>query len=92
MRATERLLEVIEEAAKKLSREVMHDLRAQVDNGPVRSHVSTVEKAARELRGRGDTLVRREDLRTVLRHVDPLGPDPALAPALERLDLALGAS
>jgi hypothetical protein len=56
----------------------------------VHSDALDIKEAVRELRRRGDTLVAREDLRTILRHVDPLGDDPALVSAMERIGSALG--
>jgi hypothetical protein len=48
-----------------------------------------VARAVTELRRRGDTLVSRADLEAILRHVDRVGLEPALASALERLERAL---
>ena len=56
MRATGRLLEVIEQAAEELGRDVSPDLR---------SRVAVIASAATELRRRGDTLVCMADLRLV---------------------------
>jgi hypothetical protein len=83
MRATERLLEVVEQAAEELNRDVAPDLR---------SRVAVIENAATELRRRGDTLVRGRDLELVIqalgREQVMLGEDEAQA--LNRLDGALG--
>jgi hypothetical protein len=83
MRATERLLQVICEAAGELSQEAPQDLR---------SRVAAIETAAIELQGRGDTLVRHEDLRLVVEAISrqrfSLGEGEAKA--LSRLDGALG--
>jgi hypothetical protein len=43
-----------------------------------------IVEAVAELRRRGDVVVRRADLRTVLRYVDSL--EPTVLDALERLD------
>ncbi len=88
MRATERLLQVICEAAGELSQEVTQDLR---------SRVAVIETAAIELHGRGDTLVRHEDLRLIAaaanhgRQYGPAGTDyTGFEAALERIENALG--
>jgi hypothetical protein len=47
-----------------------------------------IVEAVAELRRRGDVVVRRADLRTVLRYVDSL--EPTVLDALERLDDAVG--
>jgi hypothetical protein len=47
-----------------------------------------IVEAVAELRRRGDVVVRRSDLRTVLRYVDSL--EPTVLDALERLDDAVG--
>jgi hypothetical protein len=83
-RATERLLEYIGEQALAAYSELPTDSDAQ-------HQTDEVMNAIAELKRRGDTLVRREDLRVILRHVDPLGDDPAVAPALERLTHLVGA-
>jgi nitrous oxidase accessory protein NosD len=80
VRATERLLEVIADCARAIIEG--NDLAGR--------HAGMILDITTELQRRGDTLIGREDLRTALRHVDPLGDDPALSPALERLDRALG--
>jgi hypothetical protein len=83
MRATERLLQVICEAAEELSREVTRDLRRRV---------AVIETAAIELHGRGDTLVNGRDLELLIqalaREGSALGEGEAQA--LARLDGALG--
>jgi hypothetical protein len=83
MRATERLLEVVEQAAEELSKDVAPDLR---------SRVAVIENAATELRRRGDTLIRGRDLELVIqalgREQIVLGEDESQA--LNRLDGALG--
>jgi hypothetical protein len=83
MRATERLLEVVEQADGELSRDVTDDLR---------SRVAVIESAATELRRRGDTLVTGRDLELVIQELGReqivLGEDEAQA--LNRLDGALG--
>jgi hypothetical protein len=88
MRATERLLQVICEAAGELSQEVTRDLR---------SRVAVIETTAIELQGRGDTLVRHEDLRLVAaaanhgRQYGPAGTDyTGFEAAIERIENALG--
>jgi hypothetical protein len=89
MRATERLLQVICEAAGELSQEVTKDLR---------SRVAVIESAATELQGRGDTLVRHEDLRLIAaaaNHGRQYGPEgdtdyTGFESALERIESALG--
>jgi hypothetical protein len=92
MRATERLLEVIEENATAVD--------AWIANGHPRTE--TADRATRdlaalgaaldELRRRGDTLVRRNDLELVVQAVTReqilLGEDEAQS--LARLDGALG--
>ncbi|HEV7564671.1 MAG TPA: hypothetical protein VGO31_01775 [Microbacteriaceae bacterium] len=82
-RATERLLEVVEQAAEELNRDVARDLR---------SRVAVIGAAATELRRRGDTLVRRRDLELVIQALGrerlAFGEDESQA--LERLDGALG--
>jgi hypothetical protein len=80
IRATPRLLEVIGECASAIIEG--NDLAGR--------HAGMILDAITELQRRGDTLVAREDLRTAVRHVDPLGEDPALTPALGRLNQALG--
>jgi hypothetical protein len=83
MRATARLLEVVEQAAGELSRDVTDDLR---------SRVAVIENAASELRRRGNTLVRGRDLELVIQALSReqimLGEDESQA--LNRLDGALG--
>jgi hypothetical protein len=83
MRATERLLEVVEQAAGELGRDVAPNLT---------SRVAVIESAATELRRRGDTLVRGRDLELVIQALGReqlvLGEDEAQA--LNRLDGALG--
>ncbi|HEV7566613.1 MAG TPA: hypothetical protein VGO31_11705 [Microbacteriaceae bacterium] len=83
MRATDRLLEVVEQAAQELNRDVAPDLR---------SRVAVIGAAATELRRRGDTLVRRRDLKLVMQALGGeqilLGEDESQA--LNRLDGALG--
>jgi hypothetical protein len=89
MRATERLLQVICEAARELSQEVERDLR---------SRIAAIETAAIELQGRGDTLVRHEDLRLITaaaNHGRQYGPEgdtdyTGFEAALERIESALG--
>jgi hypothetical protein len=88
MRATARLLEVVEQAAEELSKDVTPDLR---------SRVAVIENTATELRRRGDTLVRREDLRLIAaaanhgRQYGPAGTDyTGFDAALERIEGALG--
>ncbi len=76
-RTSERILDYIDEQ-RALATHWAPDPAAQ-------DALEEVARAVAELRRRGDTLVSREDLRIVLRHVDPLGIDPALASALERL-------
>jgi len=49
-----------------------------------------IVEAVAELRRRGDVVVRRADLRTVLRYVDSL--EPTVLDALERLDGAAGSA
>ena len=94
MRATERLLEVIQEAAAELGPAVTRDLRTQADHGSVRHHVSMIESASAELRHRGDTLVRARDLVLVIRAADrgpgayPTAEDATQA-AIERLAKAI---
>ncbi len=56
--------------------------RTRARPGTARDTLEQIEHVVAELRSRGDTLVRREDLRTVLRHVDPLGLDSTLEGAL----------
>ena len=94
IRATALLLEVDAESAALLGREVTHDLRAQADNAPARSHVSTIGNAAAELRRHGDTLVRVRDLELLIqaaaREHLMLGEDEAQA--FNQLDGALGAA
>jgi hypothetical protein len=78
MRATERLLQVICEAAGELSQEVTRDLRGRV---------AAIETAAIELQGRGDTFVRHNHGR----QFGPEGTDYAgFEAALERIENALG--
>jgi hypothetical protein len=52
------------------------------------SEDDSILEAVAELRRRGDVVVRRADLRTVLRYVDSL--EPTVLDALERLDSAVG--
>jgi hypothetical protein len=80
MRATERLLEEIADEATAIVESADQAAR----------HAAKIVEAALELRRRGDTLISREDLRMILRHVDPLGADAALASTLERLERTLG--
>lgn len=89
MRATERLLQVICEAAGELSQEVTRDLRGRV---------AVIETAAIELQGRGDTLVRHADLRLIAaaanhgRQYGSAGETDytGFEAALERIENALG--
>jgi hypothetical protein len=89
MRATQRLLEVIEQAAHELGRDVTPDLIGRV---------AVIESAASELRRRGDTLVRQDDLRLIAsaaNHGRQFGPSgdtdyTGFNAALERVESALG--
>jgi hypothetical protein len=80
MRATEDLLEVIADEAT----EIVEAL------DPPAKHAGAILEAAVELRRRGDTLVRRDDLRILLRHVDPFEKDEASEASLERIRAAIG--
>ena len=83
MRATERLLEVIEECVDRLP---------QFDQ-PEFAEITT---AITELRRRGDTLVRADDLRMILEQIartqgwDGGHDQDATTAALDRLENALG--
>jgi hypothetical protein len=99
MRATERLLEVIAENAENL-------LHRQEYEGMATKEARKIIEAALELRRRGDTLVRRDDLRLVISEGQmdrgqviqefslPSDPetetDIAWQAAIERLENAIG--
>ena len=74
--ATDRLFDVIAESVSEIA-------------AGTRDEVSSIDRALAELRRRGDTLVHRDDLRTLLRHLDPFGTDVALEGALARVERAL---
>lgn len=83
MRATERLLEVIAISA---------DAYAENKNP---GHITDIQTSITELRRRGDTLVRREDLRMVMRivalaekHIGPAAQSER--DAFDRLENAIG--
>jgi hypothetical protein len=89
MRATERLLEVIQEKLIDIRDfdNPGHDIRAMVDE---------IVKEIAELRRRGDTLVRERDLREITDlakraiALRAITPDLTQNEALERLDNAIG--
>jgi hypothetical protein len=63
MRATERLLEVIQESADILDESGLGELGCQ-------QYAERILEAITELRRRGDTLVRREDLRIAVESIE----------------------
>ncbi len=79
MRATERLLQVVQESASEI---------LQGCEDPAKE-AGWILEATRELRRRGDTLVRRDDVAAVLPYVDDERPGVDRV-ALERLDTAVG--
>jgi hypothetical protein len=100
MRATERILEHVSERADEVSEWLSRIEKgdpgalgdAITDVAKLRLDIHAVQLAIAELRQRGDTLVRKDDLRRVLEWIDTEDPpEPAdLAKSIERLENALG--
>lgn len=92
MRATERLLEVIQDRAMNTA---YHVANGSADIAGIASYdAAQIMEAITELRRRGDTLVRRDDLQLVLENIFLKGEgsdewDRNYA-ALSRLENALG--
>jgi hypothetical protein len=84
MRATKRLLEAIEECAAKIA----------AGSNLSEVYADEIVEAITELRRRGDTLVRRDDLRTALEGSRPeyvtVAEGDAIEAAIDRLEIALG--
>ena len=78
MRATERLLEVLEQSIAGL-----------VEAGDITFTGPKLVDIVQELRRRGDTLVRAADLRKILEETN-LGGDGPYLDALDRLENAIG--
>lgn len=66
MRATERLLEFVDETARLLEVWMNDDLPTGIGGDVAAQNAAAIRQAITELRRRGDTLVRREDLVNVL--------------------------
>jgi hypothetical protein len=99
MRADERLLEVIVEQCQIVGQELA--LGNDSNRATAEKALREIGMAAGEMRRRGDTLVRRDDLRRVLRTADYDMDDPAFedmtdddhrrwSEAYGRLEIALG--
>lgn len=83
MRSTERLLQVIQENAEVLF--------VSAGSSDARAKLATaIVDAVTELNLRGDTIVRRNDLRLALQDLDPIYVNPERDAAVERLEIALG--
>jgi hypothetical protein len=94
VRATERLLELIAEAAQAIGDDV--DASADPDGLVVAMHAAKITEAVDELRRRGDTLVRACDLREVVAVANraialrAVAPDLTKNAAIDRIESALG--
>lgn len=96
MRATERLLEVIIEQAIAVAMAATNE-RGIIDEN-VRKGVNEINACADELRRRGDTLVRMDDLRRIMAIVDAVSPTLSVSEdhrdahfqSINRLEIALG--
>jgi hypothetical protein len=94
MRATERLLEFVDETARLLEVWLKEDGPTGIGGDVAAQNAVAIRQALTELRRRGDTLVRRDDLRTALEGSRPeyvtVAEGDAIEAAIDRLEIALG--